>query len=424
MDRLDGQRVLVGVGGSISAYRACDVVRGLVLAGARVRVAPTRAAAAFVAPLTFEALSGEPIVGSVLEMEAGKIPHVEEAHAATCVVVAPASADLVAKMAAGFGDEALLAILLSYRGPLVVAPAMESNMWSHPATAANVKLLVERGALVVGPDDGPLASGRTGPGRLAHPERIVEAVRAALSKKDLAARRVVVTAGPTVEDIDPVRFLSNRSSGRQGVALARSLAQRGAHVDLVHGPLKVPPPTTPGIVPHPVRSARDMHVAVQRLLEDAGQPVDAVVLCAAVADATPAAVAAQKLKKTEGGLSRIELVPTEDILASVGARPVRPVLVGFAAETHDVERYAAEKLTRKGCDLICANDVSAPGSGFDVTTNVLTLVKAGGDVVRLPQLSKDEAAERIVDEIALLVDARAFDLSDSHVKSRGPEVPG
>jgi phosphopantothenoylcysteine decarboxylase / phosphopantothenate---cysteine ligase len=404
MDRLDGRHVLVGVGGSIAAYRACEVVRGLKELGASVRVAPTKAAAQFVTPLTFEALSGEPCLGGVLDMEGGKIPHVEEAYRADAAVLVPATADLLAKVAHGFADEALLATLLSLRGPLVIAPAMETRMWEHPATDENVKTLRGRNALFVGPVEGPLASGRSGKGRLASVEEILLHVVYALAPKDLQGRRFVITAGPTAEDIDPVRFLTNRSSGKMGTALARAAALRGARVDLVHGPMRAPVPSMPGIVAFPVRSALEMLDATLSLIH----ATDAALLCAAVADAKPVVYNAKKLKKTKGELAAIELTATEDILGTLGTHPAREqlVLVGFAAETGDVEKYARDKLVRKNCDLVCANDVSETGSGFDVETNRMLLVKKSGEDEWLPPSSKAEAAHRILDEVAALLAGR------------------
>lgn len=400
---LTGKRVLVGVGGSIAAYRACDVVRRLREHGAAVRVAPTRAAAAFVTPMTFEALSGAPCLGGVLDVEHGRIPHVEEAHACDLVLVVAATADLLAKMAHGLADEALLATLLASPAPVVVAPAMESRMWSHPATQANVATLRARGVYQVGPVEGPLASGRSGAGRLAPVEDIVEAAAWTVCDKDLAGQRIVVTAGPTAEHLDPVRFLTNRSSGRMGVALAVQAARRGAEVALVHGPLKVPVPYVPGLAAVAVRSAGEMHEQTMRKAARA----DAAILCAAVADARPKVRAKHKLKKTEGQLKTVELVPTRDILADLGAvrskkKARRPVLVGFAAETGDVLAYARGKLERKGCDLICANDVAEAGSGFDVETNRMLLVWPEQERW-LPQSTKDEAAWHILDEVKAML---------------------
>lgn len=412
---LDGRRVLVGVGGSIAAYRACDVVRRLVELGATVRVAPTKAATAFVTPLTFEALSGRPCLGGVLEMEHGRIPHIEEAYAADCVVIVPASADLIAKLAHGFADESLTATLLSFIGPVVIAPAMETRMWTNPATQANVALLRQRSAFFVGPVEGPLASGRAGAGRLALVDDIVEAVLFALAPKDLAGKRVVVTAGPTAEDVDPVRYITNRSSGKMGSALARAAAMRGARVELVHGPLRVALGNTPLLVPHAVRSAQEMLDVTMGLADQA----DVMLLCAAVADARPAKVSTRKLKKTKGELQSIALVPTDDILATLGAltsrntkgADKRPLLVGFAAETggaagdRDVAKYAHEKLARKKCDLICANDVSAPGSGFDVDTNRMIVVGGGRKDRVLGPASKHDVANAILDEVVALLGA-------------------
>lgn len=403
---LAGKRVLLGVGGSIAAYRACDVVRRLRELGARVRVAPTRAASAFVTPLTFEALSGEPVLGGALEVERGKIPHVEEAHAIDVALVAPATADLLAKMAHGLADEGLYATLLAFPGPVVVAPAMESHMWLHPATQHNVSTLRARGVQVVGPVEGPLASGRSGAGRMASVDDVLEATAWAVCEKDLAGKKLVVTAGPTVEDLDPVRYLTNRSSGKMGVALAVQAARRGAEVALVHGPLRVLLPQVPGLTAVPVRSAAQMHEATVGRAARA----DAALLCAAVADARPKAVAKQKLKKSAGQLQGIALVPTRDILADLGAarrkkKARRPVLVGFAAETGDLARYARGKLEQKDCDLICANDVSEAGSGFDVDTNRMLLVAKEGEEW-LPPSSKDEAAWRILDRVKALMGKR------------------
>lgn len=407
MDRLDGRHVLVGVGGSIAAYRACDVVRGLRELGATVRVAPTKSAAAFVTPLTFEALSGAPCLGGVLEMEQGKIPHIEEAYRADACVLVPATADLLAKAAHGIADEALLATLLSLRAPLIVAPAMETRMWEHGATQENVRTLRERGAHFVGPVEGPLASGRSGKGRLAAVEDILEHVVYALAPKDLAGRRIIVTAGPTVEDIDPVRYITNRSSGKMGAALARAAALRGARVDLVHGPMRASVPRTPGVVAYPVRSATEMLDATLSLVH----ATDAALLCAAVADARPASYVGKKLKKTKGELESIALTPTGDILATLGTHPMHSergmVLVGFAAETDDVAKYARDKLKRKACDLVCANDVGEAGSGFDVDTNRVLLVRKDGTDEWLPAMSKSAAADRILDEVAALLAARS-----------------
>ncbi len=404
MQRLLGRHVVVGVTGSIAAYRACDLVRELMAQGATVRVAPTTAAAAFVTPLTFEALSGRPCLTKSVELEHGKIPHVEEAYRAAVVVVAPASADSIAKMAAGFGDEAILSLLLSFAGPVVVAPAMETQMWSHPATQDNIKTLRARGVVVVDPDEGPLASGRSGRGRLAPISRIAEAVLRAATEQRLAGKRVVVSAGPTVEAIDPARTITNRSSGKMGIMVARALALRGADVQLVHGPVSVAVPQTPGITAHAVRSAGDMAARCFGLV-DSG--VDAVVMAAAVADFTPEHVAQQKLKKHDGP-PQITLVPTIDILATLGARPDRGyALVGFAAETNNVEGAAQGKRQKKGADVVVGNDVGGADTGFDVETNRLYFARA--DEARSawsPHGSKEACAELVADEVEALILAR------------------
>ncbi|MDP2344154.1 MAG: bifunctional phosphopantothenoylcysteine decarboxylase/phosphopantothenate--cysteine ligase CoaBC [Deltaproteobacteria bacterium] len=401
MQRLSGSHVVVGVAGSIAAYRACDVVRGLKAQGASVRVAPTRGAQAFVTPLLLEALSGKPCLLTSLDVEHGRIPHVEEAYQAGAVVVVPASADLLAKMAAGFADEAVLSLLLSFQGPVIVAPAMESHMWSHPATQHNVATLKARGVVFVGPIAGPLASGRSGQGRLADVDDVVEFVVFALVKKDFTGKRVLVTAGPTVEDLDPVRSITNRSSGKMGVAVARELALRGAVVDVVHGPLRIPLPTTPGLRGTAVRSAKEMAEAVFARADD----VDIAILAAAVADFTPKIVATHKIKKSAGPPT-IELTSTTDILLTLGQSPrVGRLLVGFAAETEEVENRAHDKRERKGCALVIGNDVSAVGSGFDVDTNRVFLARdpLRGPSLWLPQLSKEETAARIVDELKTLL---------------------
>lgn len=409
MQRLAGRHVVVGVSGSIAAYRACDLVRELRAQGATVRVAPTTGAQAFVTPLTFSALSGLPCLTTSLELDAGKIPHVEEAYRAAVVVVAPASADVLAKMAAGFADEAILSLLLSFSGPVIVAPAMETHMWSHPATQENLATLKARGVIVVGPDEGPLASGRVGRGRLAPVARIVEAILRAATPPSLVGRRVVVTAGPTVEDIDPARTLTNRSSGKMGLLVARALALRGATVELVVGPVTVAVPETPGLVHHPVRSAAQMADTVFSLVhERPDAAIDAVVMAAAVADFTVAHKAPQKLKK-QAGPPLIELVKTTDILATLGARPERSfALVGFAAETSHIEEAAAEKRHRKGCDVVVGNDVGGAGTGFDVDTNRLFFARHDASQSSWTPLQPKEAcAEAVADEVEALLRRRA-----------------
>ena len=407
MQRLSDRHVVVGVTGSIAAYRACDVVRELRAQGATVRVAPTKGAQAFVTPLTFEALSGQPCLLTSLEVHAGLIPHVEEAYRAAAVVVAPASADAIAKMAAGFADEAILSLLLSFQGPVIVAPAMETHMWSHPATQHNIATLRARGVVIVDPDEGPLASGRTGRGRLAPVARIIETVLRATTPATLLGRRLLVTAGPTVEDIDPARSITNRSSGTMGVMVARALALRGADVELVHGPMRAAVPATPGISLHPVRSADQMAKRCFAIVDD-HRSIDAAIMAAAVADFTPASKAPGKPKKQDGPPA-IALVSTTDILATLGARRDRRyALVGFAAETSAIEAAAAEKRQRKGCDVVIGNDVGASNTGFDVNTNRLYVAR---DAARAASgwtvlMSKEACAEVVADELVGLLAAR------------------
>ncbi|MFZ9887765.1 MAG: bifunctional phosphopantothenoylcysteine decarboxylase/phosphopantothenate--cysteine ligase CoaBC [Myxococcota bacterium] len=404
MRPLRDKRILLGVGGSIAAYKACELARALMREGAIVTVAPTRSATRFVGPLTFEGLTGRPCLVDVLDTEEGQIPHVEEAYRADLAVVAPASANLLARMAQGFADEALLATLLSVRSPLLIAPAMETRMWQHPATQQNVELLRSRGAIFVEPAKGALASGRDGEGRLAPVEDIVEACCRALTEPDLERRHVLITAGPTAEDLDPVRYLTNRSSGKMGFALAVAASRRGARVTLIHGPTTAPVPAAHGVDAIAVRSAADMHDAVMDRLQSA--PVDVAILAAAVADYRPAAVAAQKIKKTDVSFA-LPLERTPDNLAAVGDLEERPLLVGFAAETQDLLENARLKLERKNCDVICANDVSVPGLGFDTPDNRLTLLLRGGTTIDLGQGSKVGLAHGVLNTVVELLRHRS-----------------
>ncbi|MBN2360102.1 MAG: bifunctional phosphopantothenoylcysteine decarboxylase/phosphopantothenate--cysteine ligase CoaBC [Deltaproteobacteria bacterium] len=400
---LDNRVVVLGVTGGIAAYKAVELLRRLRELGADVHVAMTRAATSFVGPLTFEALSGHRVFSDVLDLDAGgaagvQIGHVALAQTASAVVVAPATADFLARAAAGRADDALGALLLATRAPLVIAPAMEHHMWSHPATRANVQTLVERGARLVEPDEGALASGATGRGRLAAIEAIVGAVLEALGgKRDLVGRRLVVTSGPTREPIDPVRYISNRSSGRMGAAIAELAAQRGARVTLISGPVSAPLPPLDAVIP--VETAAEMHRATM----DQARGADAVIMAAAVADYAPSAAAKRKLSKSEQPLDRIELVRTPDILAELGAtRPAR-VIVGFAAETHEVLEHGRDKLLRKKADLIVANRVGTAESGFDSDDSEAVLLFADGRVKVLGLVSKEVVAARLLDAVAELL---------------------
>ena len=394
---LAGRRVVLGVSGGIAAYKAALVARGLVTAGATVDVVMTAGARTFVGPATFEGITGRPVRTEVWEDIPGET-HVALARAADAIVVFPATAHLLAKAAAGLADDLLTTSLLAATCPVVLAPAMHTEMWQHPATQSNVGRLRDRGVTFVGPVDGPLMGGDTGPGRAADPDDVVAAVaRAVGGTGDLAGRTVVVTAGGTREAIDPVRYLGNRSSGRMGFAVAAAAARRGATVTLVAAPTDLPTPA--GVDRVDVVSACDMHDAVLPLAADA----DVVVKAAAVADFRPAAASDRKLKKADG-VPTIALEPNPDILADIGARRREAgggpgVLVGFAAETHDVEDHARAKLERKGCDLLVVNDVTEQGAGFGHETNRVVVLGADGSRVEVPLATKAEVADRLLDEV-------------------------
>jgi len=398
---LKGQRILLGVSGGIAAYKAADLVRRLRDAGAEVRVVMTAAALHFVGSTTFQALSGHPVRSSLWDEAAeAAMGHIELARWATRVLVAPASANTIRRLAQGHANDLLSTLCLATEAPLLVAPAMNRVMWAHPATQANVATLRARGVAIVGPGEGDQACGEVGAGRLLEPLQIVAAVAASLAPPRLAGRRILVSAGPTFEDIDPVRFIGNRSSGKMGFAVAAAAAAMGADVTLVAGPVALPTP--PGVRRIDVRRAAQMREAVLAALP--GQ--DAYVGAAAVADYAPAETLPQKLKKSGDSLS-VTLVRTADILADVAAHPARPPLVvGFAAETQDLEAYARDKLHRKGLDLIAANDVSRPGQGFEGDDNALSVFWREGrhDIAHGP---KTAVARDLMDLIANRLEAMA-----------------
>ncbi|GAB2500596.1 bifunctional phosphopantothenoylcysteine decarboxylase/phosphopantothenate--cysteine ligase CoaBC [Arenimonas alkanexedens] len=368
MAGLDGQRILLGVSGGIAAYKSADLLRRLQDAGAEVRVVMTASALHFVGATTFQALSRHPVRSSLWDEAAeAAMSHIELARWATRILIAPATANVVAKLAQGRANDLLSTLCLASEAPVMLAPAMNRVMWAHPATRANVATLTSRGVAFIGPGEGDQACGETGPGRLLEPFQIVEAVIAACAPQRLAGRRVLVSAGPTFEDIDPVRFIGNRSSGKMGFALAAAARALGAEVTLVAGPVSLPTP--PGVRRIDVRRAAAMRAAI--LAELPGQ--DVYLGAAAVADYAPAETLPQKIKKS-GETMNIALVRSPDILAEVAAHPQRPQLVvGFAAETQEVEGYAREKLLRKGLDLIAANDVARAGQGFESDNNALTV---------------------------------------------------
>ena len=391
---LADRTVVVGLTGGIACYKACEIVRLLVRAGARVPVVMTRGAREFVAPLTLQTLTGRPVATDTFDLtQESEIGHIRLADEADVVVVAPATANALGKMAHGIADDLLTTMLLATRAPLVLAPAMNVHMWEHAAVQENLARLVARGARVVGPATGSLACGYEGAGRLAEPEEVVEEVRCALAPQDLAGVRILISAGPTQEPIDPVRYVSNHSSGKMGFALARVARRRGAIVTLVTGPTALPPP--PGVDVVAVRSAREMARAVEAAFRDAA----VVAMAAAVADYRPRHPGARKLKKAAATLT-LELERNPDILAGLGGRKGGRLLIGFAAETHNVVAEARRKLEQKRLDLVVANDVTAPGAEFGADTNLVRLVDARGLDEALPLLSKEDVAARILDWVA------------------------
>lgn len=403
-------RVLLGVTGGIAAYKSAEIVRRLRGRGHEVRCALTRSAAAFVSPLTLEVLSGHAVwqeeyltaTGLIRSpspqpspqgegaRQGGEEAHITAAAWADVLCVAPATAHTLGRLALGLADDFLTTTALAFAGPVVVAPALHSIMWDKPAVRENVETLRSRGVRLVGPVEGPLASGEVGMGRMADPEAIAAAVEEAALPGPLAGRTVLVTAGPTYEAVDPVRFLGNRSSGKMGFALAEEAARRGARVVLVAGPVHLPTP--PCVERVNVTTAREMEAAVHRVAPDA----DLVIMTAAVADFRPSRPVAEKIKR-DRGLSSIELEPNPDILA--GLRPVAPraVLVGFAAETRDLEANARSKMERKGVDFLAANDVSRKDIAFDSDANEVTVFRREGDPVFFPRQSKSSLAGALLD---------------------------
>ncbi|HYJ66751.1 MAG TPA: bifunctional phosphopantothenoylcysteine decarboxylase/phosphopantothenate--cysteine ligase CoaBC [Nocardioidaceae bacterium] len=388
------RRVLLGITGGVAAYKSAHLARLLTAAGAEVTVVMTESATRFVGPDTFAALTGRPVHTSLWERP-GEVLHVRLAHEADLAIVAPATANLLAKLAHGLADDLLTSTLLEYAGPLVIAPAMHTGMWEHPATRGNVETLEGRGVTFVGPVEGALAHGDSGVGRFAEPEIIAAEALAVLdgaAAGSMIGRTVVVTAGPTHEPIDPVRFIGNHSSGKMGVAVAAEAVRRGATVYLILGPGTVAPPAGAQVVR--ITTAEQMREAVMRYADD----TDAIVMAAAVADFRPKDAATGKLKKDDG-TPEVTLEPTPDILAELGERPRRPYLVGFAAETSDVEAHGRAKLARKHADLLVANEVGREGTGFGSETNHAAVVSVNGDDIALRDWTKRELASVIVDRI-------------------------
>ncbi len=397
---LRDRHIVLGVTGGIAAYKACELVSRLRKQGAEVRVVLTAHACEFVPPLTFETLSGNPASTDTFAARR-ELEHIALAKWADAFVIAPATANCLAKLAGGIADDLLTTTALAMTAPLLLAPAMNANMWRHPATQANLVALLSRGARTVGPGAGHLACGDDDVGRMAEPAEIVEALAALLApRRDFAGKRVLVTAGPTVERIDPVRFITNRSSGKMGYAIAEAARDRGAEVALVSGPVALAAPR--GVDRVSVESSAQMCEAVLAR----GEWADVVIQAAAPADFRPAQVAAHKIKKTGAGMT-LALENTADIAAELGRRRRDDqVIVIFAAETDDVLANARGKLARKNADMVVANDVTRPDAGFGVDTNAVTLITRD-DARALPLMSKREVADGILDRVAELLGARA-----------------
>jgi len=397
-------RITLGVTGGVAAYKAAELVRRLQQDDFSVQVVMTRGAREFVTPLTFASLSGQKVVtdlfaGSEASGDANldsAIEHIAVAQRTDLLLVAPATADILAKFAQGIADDFLTTLYLASTAPVVVAPAMNVNMWNHAATQANLDVLRSRGVHVVHPDEGYLACGMTGAGRLAGQEQIVAAVREALRfKRDLDGQTVLITAGPTCEDLDPVRYITNRSSGKMGYSVAEAAARRGANVVLISGPTALETPS--GVQRIDVRTAEEMLRAVNDNFEKAS----IAIFAAAVADYRSAKAFDRKIKRDKEALTII-LEPNPDIIATVARNKGNRLIVGFAAETERVAENARKKLTAKNADIIVANDVTAEGAGFDVDTNVVTLFSRDGRDLALPRMSKTEVAQRILDEVVRL----------------------
>ena len=403
-------RVALGVTGGVAAYKAAELVRRLQQDGLEVEVIMTRHAQEFITPLTFAALTGRKVITEMFSADdsapanvESAIEHIAVAQRIDALVIAPATANSIAKLAQGLANDFLSTLALATTAPVIIAPAMNVNMWEHPATQLNLETLRARRVQIVVPDEGYLACGMVGAGRLASVEAIAAAVRDVLGiKHDLASETILITAGPTCEDVDPVRYLTNRSSGKMGYALADAARRRGARLILVSGPTALTAPH--GVEFISVRTAADMHRAVREKLAE----TTAIIMAAAVADFRPANPAAAKIKRGSGKLS-LELESTPDILADISREGTSPsntqnrrIIIGFAAETNDVAVSARKKLLSKNADLIVANDVTEPGAGFDGDTNIVTLFSRDAEEVRLPKMTKFDVAGRVLDELVRL----------------------
>jgi phosphopantothenoylcysteine decarboxylase/phosphopantothenate--cysteine ligase len=392
---LEGKRIIVGITGSIAAHKGADLVSKLTQAGALVDVILTEAGARFITPVALQGLSGRPVYTDIFAVSGElAVSHVELGRRADAVVIAPCSATTIARLAHGLADNLLSLTVLATESPVIIAPAMDANMYRNEATQSNLRLLAGRGMTFVGPLEGRLATGRRGPGRMVEVETIIGALRQTLGRNgDLAGRKVVVSAGGTQEPIDPVRYVGNYSSGKMGYAVAEAARDRGARVVLVTTPVALAVPY--GVEPVTVKTAEEMRDAVAAACRDA----DVLVMAAAVADYRPAKRAGQKIKRTKDEMT-VELTPTPDVLAEVKGDFVR---VGFAAESEELVRNASAKIAKKGLDLIVANDITAAGSGFGTDTNQVTIIDKSGAPEALPLLSKYEVACRILDRVVPLL---------------------
>ncbi|UAB70505.1 bifunctional phosphopantothenoylcysteine decarboxylase/phosphopantothenate--cysteine ligase CoaBC [Vibrio sp. SCSIO 43132] len=396
MQTLAGKKILLGISGGIAAYKCAELTRRLTERGATVQVVMTKAAKEFITPLTMQAVSGRPVSDSLLDPAAeASMGHIELAKWADLVLLAPATADLIARMAAGMGNDLLTTLVLATDAPIAVSPAMNQQMYANVATQSNIQTLADRGMHIWGPASGEQACGDVGKGRMLEPMQLVGFCEEFFTPSELAGKSVVITAGPTREAIDPVRYISNHSSGKMGFAIADAAAKLGANVTLISGPVSLATPV--GVQRMDVDSAVEMH---QAALEQAIKS-DVFIGCAAVADYRPESVADQKIKKTDDSDSMtVTMVKNPDIIASVAQLSEnRPFTVGFAAETQDVETYARRKLSKKNLDMICANDVSISGLGFNSDSNALHLFWQDGDKV-LPTTSKTELGKALMKEIA------------------------
>ena len=389
------KRILLGVSGGIAAYKSVSLLRLLQKAGAEVRVVMTQAAQKFVQPLTFEALSHHRVYTDLFPASGDPdVVHVQLGKWADVILIAPATADFIGKLAHGLADDLLTCVLLATEAPVLIAPAMESQMWKHRAVQRNVRILRKRGCEMVAPGEGPLASGAQGIGRVAEPEEIAEAVNAMMgAAQSLNGRHLVVTAGRTEQPIDPVRFITNRSTGKMGYAIAEQASRRGAEVTLISGPTELTAPA--GVRVESIRTVADLKAATTRAYENA----DALIMTAAVLDFRPEEVAESKIKKRDGGLL-LRMLPNEDFLIPLGQNKGKRVVIGFAMETDNALENARKKLKEKNLDLIVLNELNVEGAGFGVDTNVVTLIEPHRDAVALPLMSKRDVADRILDWLA------------------------